>query len=117
MSEAYIKHGFRETSPMRTPEQVAESVGKGWKQIVLDLCADLRHLGWDGRLVQIKEKFGGLRFYINAGSLDVRKRISEAERLSSSTCEECGQPGCLRNGSWLKTLCDEHANGAEPSEY
>jgi hypothetical protein len=40
--------------------------------------------------------------------------IDKYENLSYKTCEICGKEGVLRKGSWLKTLCDEHANGSEP---
>jgi hypothetical protein len=34
---------------------------------------------------------------------------SEAKVESLHTCEVCGQPGTRRYGSWIRTLCDEHA--------
>jgi replicative DNA helicase Mcm len=50
-----------------------------------------------------------LRFYINYGSDEIFKRISEAENLSYKTCETCGQVGELRTDiGWYTTLCDEH---------
>jgi hypothetical protein len=64
-------------------------------------------------IVQIKEKFGGLRFYTN-GNTDIHDAyINFAERMASQTCERCGCPGSLRNSSWMKTLCDTHHNEAE----
>jgi len=39
-------------------------VGEGWYSIIRDLINELIALGWDKRLVQCKEKFGGLRFYL-----------------------------------------------------
>ncbi len=32
--------------------------------------------------------------------------ISKYEKLSSTVCETCGEPGQLRQGGWLATLCD-----------
>lgn len=57
---------------------------------------------------QIKEKFGGLRFYCNGGSEGTHGMISLAEDLSYGICEECGNRGERRSGGWIRTLCDEH---------
>jgi len=83
-------------------------VGPGWFEIIKDLITDLIALGWDRETCQVKEKFGGLRFYINAGSDEIHDRISQAEKASYETCEVTGQPGKLRNDlGWIETLCDE----------
>lgn len=63
--------------------------------------------------VQVKEKFGGLRFYTNGTDDVVNGMIRMAESLSYRTCEVCGNPGKLRKGGWMQTLCDEHAKGRE----
>jgi hypothetical protein len=81
--------------------------GPGWYQLLKDLIVDLIALGWNQQVCQVKEKFGGLRFYINAGSDEIHTRISEAERLSYETCEVTGEPGKLRTDlGWHATLCD-----------
>lgn len=59
--------------------------------------------------VQVKEKFGGLRFYVNGGTDGIYDMISMAESMSVVTCEECGSPGRRRRGGWIRTLCDKHA--------
>ena len=59
--------------------------------------------------VQIKEKFGGLRFYVHAASDKQWGYISFAESMSYRTCEECGAPGKTYTDGWHKTLCDIHA--------
>lgn len=59
--------------------------------------------------VQVKEKFGSLRFYYSGGDNIVKGMVRMAEAMSEVTCEECGAPGELRNGRWIRTLCDTHA--------
>jgi len=59
--------------------------------------------------VQIKEKFGGLRFYVQAATDKHYNYISFAESMSYRTCEECGAPGKTYTDGWHKTLCDIHA--------
>jgi hypothetical protein len=80
----------------------------GWYPLLKDLIVDLIVLGWDKQICQVKEKFGGLRFYINEGSDEMHARISKAEDLSYQTCEVTGKPGQLRTDlGWIETLCDE----------
>ena len=66
--------------------------------------------------VQVKEKFGGLRFYVNCRRNEaIRQRIGIAADESFHTCEVCGKPGELREARWIRTLCDEHnASGSRP---
>jgi hypothetical protein len=78
-----------------------------WTLIVRDLISDLFSLGWDGNLAQMKEKFGGLRFYIGGGSDAIFDRIDQAEADSFRVCEGCGKPGNPRGGPWIRTLCDD----------
>lgn len=59
-------------------------------------------------IVQVKEKFGTLRFYVDNASDEIRNYISFAESLSAHTCEICGSPGTIRNTGWIKVLCDKH---------
>jgi len=89
------------------------SVGPGWYGIIKRLIVDLIELGWDKQICQVKEKFGGLRFYNNSGSEEIWQRIHLAESASYITCEKCGELGELRKGGWIQTLCDEHAEGRE----
>lgn len=96
-----------------TLADVQGCVGKGWHGIVARLVDDLFALGWNGRVYQVKEKFGGLRFYAATnGASEIHDRIEEAMNESYKTCEECGEPGVIREDrSWIQTLCEEHARG------
>lgn len=57
--------------------------------------------------VQVKEKFGGLRFYVNGHHAEAARAISDAEAESYTVCETCGSKGSLRKVGWWKTLCDD----------
>lgn len=87
------------------------SVGDGWADLLDRLITKLLALGWDREVHQIKEKFGGLRFYIGVGSDEVFDALDEAEAESFRICERCGKPGAPRTGGWIQTLCEEHAGG------
>lgn len=95
------------------------AIEEGWFQLVSDLVDDLEELWPDFKVVQIKEKFGGLRFYVETYKKDYvgqpvvesafYQRIAKAEAESYTICEACGKPGKLREDlSWNLTLCDEH---------
>jgi hypothetical protein len=59
----------------------------------------------------VKEKLGGLRFYVNFASADANTLISKAEHRSTSICELCGRPGRLKNeGGWRRTRCETHSD-------
>ena len=81
------------------------SVGPGWIGILDRLATDLIDMGWDRDLHQVKEKFGGLRFYIGASTPEMQGRIEAAEKESYCTCEDCGAPGKAEGPGWIKTLC------------
>lgn len=66
------------------------------------------------RAAQVKEKYGGLRFYMTSGTDEIFDLIKKAEELSYKTCENCGEPGYQRSGGWIYTLCDTcHKNWDE----
>lgn len=129
----------------RHPRLLAETTGylsPGWFDIVARLCADVEGMVPPRQhrrvsCVQIKEKFGALRFYLNVlpprvdfivprgfatalrpispRSLRGRlhERIRSAETESATTCEICGRPGTSgdhQRSGWIRTLCDDHAH-------
>ena len=83
-------------------------VSLGWNLIIKNLIQDLIKLGWNKEVIQVKEKFGGLRFYINEGTDEIHQRIGQAELESMKTCEITGKLGKIRTDiGWHRTLCDE----------
>lgn len=82
-------------------------VGAGWRPLLDKLRVDLFRLGWDGSIHQVKEKYGGLRFYIGGGSDEIFDRIYKAEEESLKTCESCGAPGSQHGLHWTITLCQQ----------
>ena len=86
-------------------EEARQCVGKGWSSLI-DAIFD--RLPEDAYILQIKEKYGGLRFYVGGVDAETLAFIEEVERKSYETCEICGKPGKPREGGWVKTLCDEH---------
>ena len=79
------------------PPLCGASIHNGWLSLVERLIVDLIALGWDRDCQQIKEKFGGLRFYIGASTPEVRARIYAAEEEARVTCAVCGAPGVFKD--------------------
>jgi hypothetical protein len=100
------------------------SCGPGWYPIIESLCNNIQsHIDWKNEQFhkygrgepvtqvvaeQIKEKFGGLRFYYMGGDDMIDGMVRMAESWASHSCEECGSPGTSRSGGWIRTLCDLH---------
>lgn len=57
---------------------------------------------------QVKEKFGGLRFYYHGGDEKVDGMVRMAESMSEVTCEVCGDKGKISRGGWLYCSCKKH---------
>lgn len=88
----------------------------GWGLLITQLEDKLKTLSPDYTVSQVKEKFGGLRYYASAADASEETAqqfydlIREAEEKSYEICESCGQPGRLSrrgNAGWYKTLCPE----------
>jgi len=90
--------------------------GPGWLNIIWELCKhieeELEKMTPEQResfaITDIKEKFGGLRFYCY-GNDAIDEWISKAEDKSYVTCEQCGKPGVTqRVNGWVYTVCKKH---------
>lgn len=93
--------------------------GDGWYKLLDTLCENIqnrvqnvnRNKDEDQKLVcqatQVKEKFGGLRFYIFGGDDYIDGMIDLAESMSYEICEECGSKAETDpdNRGWVYTRC------------
>lgn len=91
----------------------------GWFDLLSVLCQQLNQLiehedpeaRHRYRVVTVKEKFGGLRFYLDGRPTDAMQvLIDAAERLSTQTCDICGKRGRLLTvqDKLVATRCPEH---------
>jgi hypothetical protein len=84
----------------------------GWYELLDTLCDDIQnHINDTGvpfKASQIKEKYGGLRFYYDGGDEMIMGMVSLAEEMSYHICENCGNKGELSvRHDWFKTLCSD----------
>jgi len=104
----------------------------GWYDILDVLCSNIQQhvkyisVGLDTEeqesvqftAEQIKEKFGGLRFYGYNSDNEIQAMISMAESLSVRTCEYCGDKATSVTKGWIKNLCDNcNIKGRENNVY
>jgi len=106
---------------------ICHNLPAGWYNIVDKLCSELTPIIEEAleetpetpeeplfSVLQVKEKFGGLRFYymMNTNNDDLYKKIQtlvdNAEDASYVTCQITGKMGALsKSGSHYMTLCEE----------
>jgi len=86
--------------------------GDGWYDIIHHLCKYLQFQtdknGWPQIVAaQVKEKFGGLRFYVNSGTDQQHTIIDYVESMSYTICETCGTSQNVKayHKGWRRTLC------------
>jgi len=89
----------------------------GWYETILQLILDIKiHLEENREsypefvkeitVDQIKEKFGGLRFYTNYSDKTIDTLISEAEEKCWRICEFCGSTEDIGHTTgWITTIC------------
>lgn len=93
------------------------NVGEGWQPIIEKALTAIRLIDPGATVVQIKEKFGGLRLYMQPSedAIDevkwaVGAIASQAENDASNRCEECGGFPARNEPiyKWYRTLCPDH---------
>jgi len=95
-------------------------VGRGWYRLVTELNQALSRLDPGYVVNQVKEKFGGLRYYYEpSGGLSERTAaamqslVMATEAKASQTCEQCGAPAVLQQSAagLYQTRCPACAGG------
>lgn len=78
----------------------------GWLDLIVNLHQKLLD-NPEYRIVQVKEKFGGLRFYSQGLTPEQRPLVRAAEEESLAVCQGCGSRENveMRNHGWVATLC------------
>ena len=116
--ETFAKRMEKSYPKMYSGKYGGFAVGKGWYPIIERLSSSIQqHIEWKNKdsevcpqviVEQIKEKFGGLRFYYQGGDEYISGLVSMAESWAGIACEDCGGIGKRRGGGWVRTLCDLH---------
>ena len=86
-------------------------IGKGWMPLLIELIDKIQMLVnnnpeyADVEILQVKEKYGSLRVYLNYYYKEIEELIQEYEEKSCYMCGECGGKGEIRNiNNWYTAL-------------
>jgi hypothetical protein len=112
-----VKYRHLFTNERRNPVAMfGFECGDGWYKILEQLISHIDHYlnhkykgeQTDFEIVQIKEKFGGLRFYVHNADDVIHELIRFTENLSYRTCEYCGSnQNVMRSKGWIVTACKD----------
>ena len=107
----------------RTPYVYAVRAWNGLARLIrlpysFQIYGDLMEPGVIPQVVadQVKEKFGGLRFYYHGGDKQIQGMVSLAEAMSYCICESCGAMNefvSQTSGGWIKTSCVNCSKGVD----
>jgi len=114
---------LRKRWPNLLNDQTSIECGDGWYDLIDLACRAINseitsrenyeQVKYNIIVAQIKEKFGGLRFYYEGGDDTVRGMVRMAESWAGHSCETCGAPGTSGGRGWIKTLCPVHRAEAD----
>ena len=81
--------------------------GLGWYELIHELSVSIEYIlekiekdYVEMYAVQVKEKYGILRFYMSSETDEISDLIEMAEKLSHMTCEACGARAKARGKYW-----------------
>jgi len=117
--------GFWPGAPDEIPEWDYEyteldDMPDGWRIAFGEqMCAEIKQALLDEggeklldeyRIVQIKEKYGSLRWYDSWTTERIQQIIDKYENLSMRTCIHCGRPATKISRGWISPYCDKCAS-------
>jgi hypothetical protein len=83
---------------------------ESWTSIIEEIHNKLVGLDPKYRTIQIKQKFGGLRFYFSTENYDhaqeMQDFVDQKESQSYKICIDCGKPSTKYSGFYA--VCDKH---------
>lgn len=94
-----------------------DAMPKGWRKCFgIQMCKEIKaslkrsNYLYKYRIMQIKEKYGSLRWYDGAAPEEVHRIIQKYEYISERTCILCGRPATKISNGWLSPYCDDCYN-------
>ena len=88
----------------------------GWRRAFgIQMCEEIRQVLvkknqlYTYRIAQVKEKFGGLRWYDYSSAPEIDRIIYKYEDISYHTCVRCGRPATKMSRGWICPYCDKCA--------
>lgn len=87
--------------------------GSGWFWLIDNLCNCIQsYIDANNKpqveIVQLKQKFGSMRCYVEGADELIHGMIWLAEHASYGICEECGSTvDIIHTTGWIRTLCNK----------
>lgn len=105
-----------------------DAMPDGWRKAFGEqMCEEIQKLleeaDWVDkyRILQIKEKFGSLRWYDSAVPESIKERlnaiIQKYEKISERTCFICGKPATKISMGWICPWCNDCAEKNDYEQY
>lgn len=115
-----IIRNWKTDKPIEYPYTYFDDIPYGWKRAFgKQMCEEIKKVLikggylYDYRVVQVKEKFGGLRWYDNGAPSSIYRElqdiINKYEEISYHTCICCGRPATKISLNWISPFCDNCA--------
>jgi len=115
-----IIRNWKTDKPIEYPYTYLDDMPSGWRQAFgKQMCEEIRNILIKGgylynyRVVQVKEKYGSLRWYDNGAPSSIYRELQDAidkyEELSYRTCICCGRPATKILQGWISPWCDKCA--------
>lgn len=90
----------------------------GWRKAFgIQMCREIKRALLDAggrkwlriyRILDIKEKYGSLRWYDSGGNEEINKIIDKYEYISARTCIICGKSADYVTLGWIEPYCKKH---------
>ena len=114
-----IRH-WKTDKAIEYPSTYLDDMPDGWRRAFgKQMCEEIRKVLikggylYDYRIAQVKEKFGGLRWYDEGAPASIYRELVDTivkyEMLSYRTCICCGRPATKISKDWVSPFCDECA--------
>lgn len=101
-----------------------DTMPKGWREAFGEqMCEEIRealikeNYLYEYRVVQIKEKYGQLRWYDNGAPSEVYDIIDKYTKISECTCICCGRPATKISIGWISPYCNNCAKQLENGKW
>lgn len=104
-----------ENNKPKTPYELFDvECGDGWNELLKPIFDYIENYNKDKddkdkiEILQVKEKFGTLRFYTSFYTDELHELINKAENESAHTCELCGSKENIGyTCGWITTCCEK----------
>ena len=103
-------------NPIEEEYTYLDDMPDGWRRAFgIQMCEEIRKVLvkknrlYIYRIEQVKEKFGGLRWYAYGSTTEIDKIIDKYEDISYHTCVCCGRPATKMSYGWICPYCDKCA--------